>query len=166
MLPTPPTPTSGSSVGTRLPVTANLSSVAISNFLRTHLGTEQVDQQDFEGFSDVVRKKQKYLKKKKKESTTLSDNEAFNILERSLQKLFSTKKTQDKEIQESETKAAQLASTQPNKSQSKTIFKATTATVPPEPKLPYEVENDDNSNTESDDTITKNNNKKTKTLPL
>ena len=96
MLPTPPTPTSGSSVGTPPPATAknneepplsslifpkapppisqkktqnhhhqlllhllqkdlgfgNLTNVAMSTFLRTHLGTEQVDQQEFEGFRD------------------------------------------------------------------------------------------------------------------
>ena len=50
---TPPTPTSGSSVETPPPATANLFNVAMSTFLRTHLGTEQVDQQEFEGFRHV-----------------------------------------------------------------------------------------------------------------
>ena len=66
MLPTPPTPTPGSPVGTPPPVTSNLSSDAIGNFLRAHFGTEKFDQQDFEGLRDVVRKKTKNLKKKKR----------------------------------------------------------------------------------------------------
>ena len=45
-------------------------------------------------------------------------------MELSLQKLLSTKKTQDKEVKESKTKAAQLITTQPKKSPSKTISKA------------------------------------------
>ena len=47
MLPTPPTPTPGSPVETQPPVTSNLSSDAIGNFLRAHFGTENFDQQDF-----------------------------------------------------------------------------------------------------------------------
>ena len=72
-----------------------LTIIAMSTFLRTHLGTINFDQQDFPESRDFVQKKQKYLKKKKKkkkESPTLSDNKALNILERSLQELFSTKK--------------------------------------------------------------------------
>ena len=65
----------------------NLSNVVISTFLTTHLGTDKVDTQEFERFRDFVRKKEKYLRKQKeskKESHTLSDNEALNILKRSL----------------------------------------------------------------------------------
>ena len=94
MLPPPPTPTSGSPEETLPPVTLNLSSDAIGNFLRAQFGTGKFDQQDFPEFRDVVRKKTKNLKKKKKkkkESTIVSDNEASHILELSLQKLLSTK---------------------------------------------------------------------------
>ena len=45
----------------------------MSTFLRTHLGTEQVDQQEFEGFRHVVRQKQKYLKKKKKKKERINN---------------------------------------------------------------------------------------------
>ena len=37
-----------------------LSNVAMINFLKTHLETEQVDQLEFQAFGDFVQKKQKY----------------------------------------------------------------------------------------------------------
>ena len=66
MLPTPPTPTPESPVGTPPPVTSNFSSDGIGNFLRAHFGTEKIDQQDFPEFRDVVQKKQKFKEKKER----------------------------------------------------------------------------------------------------
>ena len=162
MLPPPPKPTSESPDETLPPVTSNLSSDAINNFLTAQFGTGKFDHQDFLKFRDVIRRKAKNLKqkkKKKKESIILSDNEASNIMELSFQRLLSTKKTQDKEVKESKTKAAQLVTTQSEKSQSKIILKATTATTSSEPILPQRGNNDDSS-TESDNSLTKNNNEK------
>ena len=164
MLPTPPTPTSESPEETLPPVTSNLSSDAINNFLTAQLGTRKFEHEDFLKFRDVIRRKAKNLKqkkKKKKESIILSDNEASNIMELSFKRLLSTKKTQDKEVKESKTKEAQLVTTQSEKSQSKIILKATTATTSSEPILPQR-ENNDDSSTESDNSLTKNNNEKKK----